>query len=114
MMSSNIPAEIRGIDWLPPWEPTEAELHLELEREAGVGHPLHRRRAVAVGRRIDQDDVLFWLPDGPAYLAVVHLTWTGKRERSPAWPFIVLYSSVEDWIVRGMRPDHTEYSDRAE
>ena len=89
-MSSDIPAEIRSIDWLTPWEPTEASLHVELEREVGPDHPLQGRRAVAVARRRDQDDVLFWLPDGPAYLAVVHLTWTGQRERSPAWPFVIL------------------------
>ena len=113
-MSSDVPAEIHRIGWLAPWEPTEAKLDVELEREVGPGHSLHGRRAVAVARRRDQDDVLFWLPDGPALLAVVHLTWTGQRERSPAWPFVILYSSIEDWIERGMRPDHAEYSRLAE
>jgi len=53
--------------------------------------------------------VLFWLPDGPAPLAVVHLTWTGRRERSPEWPFTVLYDSVDDWRARCMRADHEEW-----
>jgi hypothetical protein len=35
--------------------------------------------AVAVARRVDQDDVLFWLPAGPTLLAVVHLTYSGRR-----------------------------------
>jgi hypothetical protein len=108
-MPSDIPAELRTIQWLPPWEPTELDLAAELAREVGPGHPLHGRPAVAVGRRVDCDDVLFWLPDGPAALAVVHLTWTGKRERAPQWPWVVLYGSIAEWLEKGMRADHVEY-----
>ena len=107
-MSPDAPAELRDLTWLAPWEPTDADLGAELAREAGPGHPLFGRRAVAVARRADDDDVLFWLPDGPAPLAVVHLTWTGRRERSPEWPWTVFYDSVDDWRERGMRADHDE------
>jgi hypothetical protein len=62
------------------------------------------RRAVAVGRRKDNDDVLFHLPDGPALLAVVHLT--GHRERKPEFPWTVLYHSVVEFVERCMQPDH--------
>jgi hypothetical protein len=64
---------------------------------------------VAVGRRVDCDDVLFWLPEGPAALAVIHLTWIGKRERSPQFPWVTLYASVAEWLEQGMRADHAEY-----
>ena len=107
--SSDVPAELRTLEWLPPWEPTDSDLAAELAREVGPGHPLFGRRAVAVGRRLDCDDVLFWLPGGPAVLAVVHLTWTGKRERSPQWPATTLYASVAEWLEHGMRVDHAEY-----
>jgi hypothetical protein len=50
--------------------------------------------------------VLFHLPDGPALLAVVHLTWTGQPERRPEWPHTELYHSVADFAERCMRPDH--------
>ena len=107
-MPPDVPAELKILEWLPPWQPTDADLAVELAREVGRGHPLFGRRAVAVGRRVDCDDVLFWLPDGPAALAVVHLTWTGKRERSAEWPSTHLYISVPDWADNGMRADHDE------
>ena len=109
IMSSELPAELRTLEWLPPWVPapgTESSLAAELAREVGPGHPLFKRPVVLLGRRLDQDDVLFWLPAGPAALAVVHLTWTGRQERSPDWPWTVLYTSVADWLERGMRADH--------
>jgi hypothetical protein len=103
--------ELRGLEWLDPWQATapglEAEaLEAELAREVGPGHVLAGRRAVAVGRRVDNDDVLFHLSDGPTLLAVVHLTWTSQRERKPEWPYTVLYHSVADFAERCMRPDH--------
>jgi hypothetical protein len=100
--------ELRAFDWLDPWQPTAPGLEAELDREVGRGHPLSGRRAIAVGRRLDNDDVLFWLPNGPAMFAVVHLTWTGKREGSPQWPGTTLYSSLDDWRERCMIPDHDE------
>lgn len=97
------------IQWLHPWaacEPGFAEK--ELAREIGPKHVLAGKRAVAIGRRVDTDDALFWLPDGPAQLAVVHLTWARRREPKPQWPWTDLYGSVEEWIERRMRPDHED------
>lgn len=98
--------ELRQLEWLEPWEPTGPGLENELAREVGEGHVLSGRLAVAVARRRDNDDVLFHLPEGPAPFAVVHLTWTGSRERRPEWPWTELYRSVEEFAVRRMRPDH--------
>ena len=109
-MTPEIPAEVRSIDWLQPWQPTEPGLEVELEREVSRGHPLFGRRAIAVGRRIDNDDVLFWIHDSPTPYAVVHLTWTGQREPAPQFPWTTLYASVDDWRERCMLPDHAEYS----
>ena len=107
-MSCELPEELRTIEWLDPWQPVPeggVGLAAELTREVGPAHALFGREAVAVGRRLDQDDVLFWLPAGPAVLAVVHLTWSGRRERSPHWPATTFYVSVADWIERGMKAD---------
>lgn len=112
MTGPGIPAELRTIEWLPPWGPTDADLAAELAREVGPRHALRRRRAVAIGRRTDCDDVLFWLPDGPALLAVVHLTWTGRRESSPEWPETRLFASLTEWVERGMRTDNAEITRR--
>jgi hypothetical protein len=108
-MTRDIAAELRQIAWLSPWEPTNVDFAAELAREVGRDHALYGKRAIAVARRVDQDDVLFLLPDGPAPLAVVHLTYAG-RERSPEWPSTQLYQSLEDWMERRMRTDHTEQS----
>ena len=48
--------------------------------EADKGHPLHEARAIAVGVPVDQDDVLFLLPDAPKLLAVVRLTGASAPE----------------------------------
>ena len=98
--------ELREVEWLDPWRPTAPGLEAELAREVGPGHVLAGRRAVAVARRVDNDDVLFHLPDGPALLAVVHLTWTGRREQKPQWPYTELYHSVAEFAERCMGPDH--------
>jgi hypothetical protein len=109
-MPPDIPAELSTVDWLDPWQPTQPGLESELEREIGPGHPLFGRRAIAVGRRSDNDDVLFWVPGSPTPYAVVHLTWTGKRERSPQWPATTAYASLDEWRQQCMLHDHEEYT----
>src|SRR5262245_54880147 len=96
-----------SVSWLPPWSPCDPGLENELAREVGRGHPLAGVKAVAVARRVDTDDVLFHLPDGPAPLAVVRLTWTGRRETSPDWPWTEFFASLEEWIER-MKQDHAD------
>jgi hypothetical protein len=102
--------ELLTLRWLEPWHSTPSGLESELENEISRAHPLFGRKAISVGRRSDCDDVLFFLPDNPYPLAVVHLTWTGKRETSPAWPHTTFYSSLDDWLERCMKPDHVEFT----
>ena len=85
-----------------------------LMKEVSPEHSLFGRAAVSVGRRGDRDDVLFFLPGHPSPLAVVHLTWTGKREQNPRWPHTTFYSSLADWVERRMKPDHLEWKGGAE
>jgi hypothetical protein len=101
--------DLTNLQWLEPWGPTSSGLETELEKEVSPGHPLFGRKAISFGRRDDRDDVLFFLPDNPLPLAVVHLTWTGRREENPEWPQTSFYSSLEDWVERCMRPDHLEF-----
>ena len=106
--------DFTDLQWLEPWGPTSAGLEAELARELGPTHPLFGRKAISVGRRADCDDVLFFLPDNPLPLAVVHLTWTGRREKKPEWPHTTFYASVEDWVERGMKADHCEFTGSSE
>jgi hypothetical protein len=97
--------KLRDLDWPGSWAPIEPAFSDELRREVGQGHVLYGRVAVAVARATNSDDMLFWLPDGPAAFAEVHLTWTGKREWRPEWPITSLFSSFEDWVERSLRAD---------
>lgn len=49
---------------------------------------------MAMGRRVDRDDVLFRLGGARGGFAVVHLTYRGRPEIGPAWPATVLYESA--------------------
>jgi hypothetical protein len=100
------------IDWLEPWSrigKDERGLVAELKRELGPWHPLFGLHAIPVARRYDDDVVLFALPTYQQPLAVVHLTWSGRREADARWPATEFFASLEEWVERGMKPDHQEY-----
>lgn len=62
-----------------PWEDlTESAataLQQGLQKELSPSHPLFGTKSIALARRIDNDDVLFWIEDLDTY-AIVHLTWS--------------------------------------
>jgi hypothetical protein len=101
--------DLTDVQWLPPWGAAAPGLEHELAREVGPRHVLYGRTAFAVARRVDTDDVLFLLTEEPTILVVVHLTWTRRQELSSAYPQVELYSSVEEFIERCMKPNHAEY-----
>jgi hypothetical protein len=105
-----LPREIAEIPWRKPWASIPSpQFEERLAKEVGRQHVLYRRRAIAIGRRYDNDDVLFFLPDGPAMLAVVHLTWSSRTPEPDARvPWTDLYQSVQEWIDRRMIPDAEE------
>jgi hypothetical protein len=83
------------------------QIETELARELHPNHILAERTFHVVAARSDRDDVLCEVP-GLGY-AVVHVTWSGRRERSPQWPTAEIFSSLEDWGERRMKRDHEEY-----
>ena len=100
-------------EWLEPWQRLEDSgdaLVTELQKELALQHVLHGVPVVAVGRRSDSDDVLFATADPLKPIAVVHLTWIGRTEVDPQWPWTTLYDSWPDWIERCLRVDHQENS----
>ncbi|HJU41711.1 MAG TPA: hypothetical protein VJ691_02815 [Vicinamibacterales bacterium] len=102
--------DLAGVQFLEPWHKAVPGLEAELRNEVGEGHALYGRKAISVARRRDSDDVLFLLLDHPSPLAVVHLTWTGRRERNSNWPQTTFYTSLHDWVERCMKVDHEEFS----
>jgi hypothetical protein len=103
--------DFKNLKWCHPWHPEESQgSSQQLALEVGPGHVLYGRKAIAVAFSLAQDDVLFFLPDGPTPLAVVHLTYSPVAPSSPRYtpglPATALYSSLQDWIDRCMIPDH--------
>jgi hypothetical protein len=89
------------VEWPIPFSPIEraedsSAFEAELRRELKPGHPLFRLRVAAIGRRYDQDDVLFELLDGSGRVAEVHLTWVGEKEKPP-WPRTELFDNFGAW-----------------
>jgi hypothetical protein len=116
-MSAPTVEQMEQVDWQMPWRfvgiGEGSGYENALMKETAPEHPLYDKRAIAVGARVDQDDVLYLLPDEPQPLAVVHLTWApgppdDADERAKV-PKTVFYSSLEDWLGRGMGEDRAEY-----
>ena len=93
------------IEWRHPWVPIDdrAAAERELKREAPHGHILFGRSPIAIGRRVDCDDFLFYLNEDPARFAVVHLTY--NIETDPNWPAAEIFNSIDEWIENRMIPD---------
>jgi hypothetical protein len=101
------------IEWLDPWYPVEdaerENLEGELRREIAPGHTLFGIPVVAIGRRKDQDDVLFRLRDGTDRLAVVHLAWPTASAEVPPCPSAKFYEDLAAWMQSGLLPDHEKW-----
>jgi hypothetical protein len=90
------------MEWPYPFGPIGQDqdrlgLEAELCRELKPGHPLFELPTRALGRRFDQDDVLFEILDGSDRVAQVHLSWEGEREKPP-WPATALFNSFDEWV----------------
>ena len=103
-----------GIEWKIPWRALQFAAEIpgvqrQLEQEITAKHPLFGRGARALGRRIDNDDIVAILSDGT--FVNVHLVW-GRGpgafpEQYPSW---FLYGSQAQFI-NAMVDDAVEYGD---
>lgn len=64
----------------------------ELNRELSTNHILYGKKAVAVAKREDNDDVIYWIIELEKY-AIVHLTYT--KETSSEYPKTQLFTLKE-------------------
>lgn len=97
-----------NMEVLLPWENCSSRLlESELNREVSEKHILHSVEAVLVARRVDNDDVLFFLPKSKKPFAVVHLTWS--KEDSITFPLTRFFSSLNEWIEECMKVDNEDY-----
>ena len=108
-----ISSDFKEFPWIAPWQPISEKgreaYELELKLEVTPGHPLFEIPVRAVARTGHDDDVLFQTQGHPAQLAVVHLTYRGRRESEPKWPSVILYRDIDHWIMRGMLRDAARY-----
>jgi hypothetical protein len=71
------------IHFLEPWDKTDIDLTIELKKEVNIGHILYNKEVKTIGRRQDNDDVLYEVYNSDFTFALVHLTWKGKPEINP-------------------------------
>lgn len=67
-------------------------LTTELIKELSSSHILYGKKAVAVARRQDKDDVVYWVNELDKY-AIVHLTY--NKENSSEFPKTELFTLGE-------------------
>ena len=99
------------IEFLLPWQESVSgpdAFPQELHRELAASHPLFGLAAESVARRIDCDDVLFKLADGK--YAVVHLTWSGKKENNSDYPATRIFDQWKDVYEKVILEDCQDYS----
>jgi hypothetical protein len=101
----------RTLKILDPWTMTyvgyEQEFIEELQREIGPEHPLYRRDVFAIAVRRDPDAVIFQTVDGEIY-AIIHLTWSGRRETAVGMPMSELLENRQA-VGQRITADHAEW-----
>ena len=86
---------VSDINWLEPWDSLSAApnyFEKNFYREVGEQH------------------VLFQVHDSEINFAVVHLTYSYKREKESKYPRTIVYKDLNHWINVRMIPDHSEYT----
>ena len=96
---------------LDPWTMIyleyEQEFIKELQREIGPEHPFYQRDVFAIAVRRDPDAVIFQTADGEIY-AIVHLTWSGRRESAVGMPMTELLENRQA-VGQRITADHAEW-----
>jgi hypothetical protein len=99
--------------FVEPWVSIDKDadaLVAELERELPEKHVLYKKPVKALARRTDCDDVLFQICDSSEQFAIVHLTWSGKRDLHPNFPWTEIFKSFAEFDKNKMQPDALEFS----
>ena len=107
MMKFDLP-----FDLLEPWEEVaeEAEgLTVELKKELRSDSELFGEEVVPIAKRADCDDVLYLMVNSPPRVAVVHLTWSGRKASNKGWPSVSIFKDLEAWRTERMIPDYEDF-----
>ncbi|WP_436863507.1 hypothetical protein [Acinetobacter haemolyticus] len=82
-------------NWVSIEEGKESVFSNELKRELILGHVLFDKKAVAIARKVGEDNILFFFENQENQYAEVHLTWS--NETNPKWPSTLIFRSFNDW-----------------
>lgn len=102
------------ITWKLPWRKIQFEAEIpgvqnQLEQEITDVHPLSGTSPIAIGRRVDCDDVLAKLSDGS--YANVHLVWgSGSGAFPEQYPSFTRFESLIAF-VKEMEQDSLGYEE---
>jgi len=96
------------IQFLEPWHKTNVDLTIELKKEIPKGHILYGKDLITIGRRQDNDNVLFEVPNSSFKYALVHLTWKGKLEVLP-FPSTITFKDEIDVYNNLILKDNNEW-----
>lgn len=92
-----------------PWHLENIDLTKQLHRELSEKHVLFGVPMKTIGRRQDNDDVLFELENQKHQFVVVHLTWSSHTIADPTYPAIRFYKDWEDLYENRLLPDSRDF-----
>jgi hypothetical protein len=90
-----------------PWCWTKQSLGHQLEKEINRHHILYGQTFQTLGRRQDNDDVLFLVENNR--FAVVHLTWRDQPHEDNYLPATQFFETWEDLYKNRILIDKTEF-----
>ena len=101
--------------WLEPWHPIDNSddaqiFETQLQKELPSDHALSGKQLRAVGRRYDQDGVLFLIV-GESSVAEVYLDWLSAPVHNSELPFARLYPDEDTWVETGLRRANAQWRD---
>lgn len=100
--------------WRLPWRKIQFAAEIsgvqnQLELEITDVHPLSGKAPVAIGRRVDCDDVLVKLKNGS--YANVHLVWGSGPDALPEhYPVFTSYETIDE-LIAAMSQDSVDYGE---
>jgi hypothetical protein len=94
-----------------PWYLDSNDLTIQLFKEIPNNHILFSKTLKTIGRRQDNDDVLFQLENDQFKYAVVHLTWSKERQKDNNYPRTTLYKNWDDLYTNRILVDKANFQE---
>jgi hypothetical protein len=91
--------KILPLGWFVASEKEALELKNELDKEMSEEHLLYGKSIKVIAHRDGAtDDILCQDENDLAHFTVIHLTWSGKKEKTKDFPFIEIDGNFDDFL----------------